>query len=358
MMYFCMNILILLFFYSSFVYSTIEHPFMNHDNSLCYMNDDDRFSVLKGQYVNQGYRSSRFWNLSCPLELSKHSCIHQGSNITRANHASYLNYVPSNCQLLSMQDMIPYFGMVFKKNMLFIGNSLLRQVFTGFMCELYAFGLVEDMNVEWRDCNRDSPFPCHGSAYCIQCGEHSGYRSANVKLRSGTEIRIMVGEDFADSTDYGKLKELDLIVVQHWVTELRGLEQYYDYNTKNNIKIPKLIWMPSWRSHFPQGGQLYYEKNHGYNMTLLSELKQEYGVIDCESNHFDDPNSNIIRDERLFKTKWNPNGFLFLQGTNSLGEYKVGNAVAKFGDCQHFCAPGPPGEMSRALIQLIFAIFK
>ena len=55
---------------------------------------------------------------------------------------------------------------------------------------------------------------------------------------------------------------------------------------------------------------------------------------------------------------WDFHGFASISGINALGEYKVGNVVGKFGDCQHFCQPGPPDEYARVFLQLFIMILE
>ena len=46
-------------------------------------------------------------------------------------------------------------------------------------------------------------------------------------------------------------------------------------------------------------------------------------------------------------------GVLALQHLNYQGNSKIGGSVGTFGDCQHYCMPGIPDVLARALFTLL-----
>jgi hypothetical protein len=345
----------------------LQHPFerLPESKPLCYSDPALRHDILRGKFVDRGYRTSRSWNFTCPLELSKQSCVHQGVNLTRAEHASYLHFEPSSCTLLGKEELYSYLGSSIKPHVLLIGNSILRQVMSAVFCDLHAMGLVEILEPQWQSCNGNGGYPCHGAAHCITCGPHSGYPEIHVKLKGGAKFRFIVG-DSSERTVMPSLINhgpVDVVIAQNWMLELRAMKLIREHYMNNSMTLPKWIWMASWTSHFVDGGTLFYENNdimgpassnHGYNETLLQIMKEKLGVVPCEMGP---KNDEFFRPEKFFDT-WKPDGFVYLQETNSLGEFKVGPAVGKFGDCQHFCAPGPQDEIARAVVQLLLTLVK
>eukprot|EP00966_Prymnesium_polylepis_P184863 4284420-Prymnesium_polylepis.1 len=50
-----------------------------HTSAPCYFHDpSSRFAALEGTWVNsKRQRTPTYWNLTCPFEWSKYSCVHQ-----------------------------------------------------------------------------------------------------------------------------------------------------------------------------------------------------------------------------------------------------------------------------------------
>lgn len=344
--------------------STLQHPFRGSKASLpyCYEDESKRLQGVRGEFVSLPYRIARYWNLSCPLEISKQSCSRHNYNNTHAEFAARLHFIPLECELLPYESLLPYFALKMNLNIVFVGNSLMRQVLTGMVCELHSMGLVERMEIQWHDCSAGHPYPCHGTRNCITCGEHSGTDDFIIHLVGGTYLWFIDAQAVARDEKLGQYNErIDLIVVQRHHMEMINLGIVEEYRSKNLLNIPKLIYMPSYTGHFPTGGTLFYERHGGgmYNETNLEILKQKYGSLECLRT-IDNLGEDLGNIEMNYITPYiklmKIEGFLWLQGMNSLGEAKVGLAVGKYGDCQHYCEPGPADEFGRALIQQILAI--
>jgi hypothetical protein len=318
---------------------------------LCYTEQSHRFEEITGTWINSSSRISNYWNLSCPMELSKQSCTHFGRSYQdHAEYAARLQFVPSFCSLLSLPQLLPYFSSL-NKTIVFLGNSLGRQIMQGIACNAYHLDLIDRFDLSWFQCNEGKPnhqYPCQGALNCITCGNHSGFPT-------GSKIYFKSGTILADFFDYDKIdlskegRNTDMIVVQRkYISAYRNVQTA---RSKNNGTLPKLMVWHAWDPHFVTGGGLFDGK---YNETELLKLKNTVGVVDCLNSVA--PMIPLQSKHELFKV-WPLDGFLQLEGVHTLGAAKVGNSVGKYGDCQHFCAPGPPDIIALAMIQLIIAIF-
>jgi hypothetical protein len=178
-------------------------------------------------------------------------------------------------------------------------------------------------------------------------------------LTVGAKIYFKSGTILADYADYDRIdfsKEdriIDLIIVQRRYKP--AYQNIHIIKSKNNGTLPKLIMWHGWDAHFVSGGGLC---DGRYNETELEKRMTTEGIVDCLNTVA--PMIQLQRKNELFNV-WPLDGFLQLEGVHSLGNaggaVKVGNSVGKFGDCQHFCAPGPPDMIAIAMLQLIIAIF-
>jgi hypothetical protein len=87
----------------------------------------------------------------------------------------------------------------------------------------------------------------------------------------------------------------------------------------------------------------------------LEQLKRENKNLDCKKNGNSyrlNQELNLIEDIRS-----DLDGILWLENLNHVGNTKVGGRSGKnFGDCLHFCMPGPPDDVARALQWMIIGI--
>jgi hypothetical protein len=324
----------------------------NSLKKLCFIEHSHRLEEVAGTWSNSSSRISNYWNLSCPMELSKQSCIHFGHSYQdHAEYAARLQFIPSTCVFLSLSQLLPYFSSL-NKTIVFLGNSLGRQIMQGIACNAYHLDLIDHFDLPWFPCNDGKPnhqYPCQGALNCITCGNHSGFPT-------GSKIYFKSGTILADYFDYDKIdfskdgrRLVDMIVVQRkYISAYRNVQTV---KSKNYGILPKLIVWHGWDPHFVSGGGLFDGK---YNEIELLKLKNSVGVVDCLNTVA--PMIALQSQNELFKV-WPLDGFLQLEGVHTLGAAKVGNSVGKFGDCQHFCAPGPPDMIALAMVQLIVAIF-
>jgi len=100
----------------------------------CYSKRDERFASMRGSWTEApATNRASYWNLSCPMEWSKYSCVHQGAH-AHAEHSQKLTFEPSACSLpdIGMQS----YALPRGRRIVFIGDSLIRQVFIAFACLL------------------------------------------------------------------------------------------------------------------------------------------------------------------------------------------------------------------------------
>ncbi len=103
--------------------------------------------------------------------------MHFGDEVSlnRSDYASRLKFNPHHCNLLTLDEMVPYLGLEMKQRIVFIGHSFTRQVVQGIVCTAHAMGLLTHYHLDWFKCSENHHYPCHGTVNCITCGEHSGY---------------------------------------------------------------------------------------------------------------------------------------------------------------------------------------
>jgi hypothetical protein len=123
-----------------------------------------------------------YHNLSCPFEWSKYSCSHQGQ-LERAN--SSLSYAIGHTGIL--HDAFVN-GLRPNQKVLIVGDSLMRQIFITLACGFFNnhHETVNDYRIDWQD-----HWPCHGTAYCVPGGPHSGFNVGSVIFQNRAELHYL-----------------------------------------------------------------------------------------------------------------------------------------------------------------------
>lgn len=166
--------------------------------SACYSNPQSRFAPLRGAWRadDESTRpTAAYWNLSCPLEWSKYSCVLQGAT-EHALESQALTFEPTGCSLpLQLTELDVLLG----RRVVFSGDSLLRQVFIALGCLLFAQGRVQRLVLPWQPCTAGAtqrhPATRNGACSgtrpgCIACGPHSGFETATVELLGGGSLHF------------------------------------------------------------------------------------------------------------------------------------------------------------------------
>ncbi len=132
--------------------------------------------------------SGFYWNLSCPIEWSKYSCIHQGQKETAERSARFaLNY--KNSALWGQHANIasatsPAF---LSRRVVMIGDSLIRQVFIALTCRFANH--IAKQRLPWAQ-ETGFKWPCHESSNCVPYGVHSGFSYGMIEWKEGGELHI------------------------------------------------------------------------------------------------------------------------------------------------------------------------
>jgi hypothetical protein len=332
---------------------TVEecNPFQIPQSStkpFCYSQKYERSKPVEGSWISSNERQSKYWNLTdCPLLLSKETCSHFGDiHMEHAEYAARLKFEPKDCQLFSQDDMLRFFSTM-NLRIIFIGNSLTRQVIEGIACNSNSMGLVEKFELDWFKCEGTQSYPCHGSINCIECGEHSGFHPVGAKMyfAGGTTIEIVESYD-TEKGFHEESGKVDLVITQKWHLEERGMIKFVQHRKDNSLPLPKLIYWHGYNAHFPTGAGL--QTSGLYNVTELELSANKGGPKQCIASS-GDPSSRPEIGKDLIQS-WPLDGFFQVQGVNGLGSAKVGGnlPLGRFGDCQHFCGPGPASVISYA----------
>lgn len=321
---------------------------------LCYSTATSRKRPLAGSF-HQAQVKPAYWNLTCPLEWSKYSCVHQGA-VQHATDAASWRFQPQSCRLLTHQDeeeptqqLLELLPLLSGKHIYFQGDSIVRQLMIAWSCLLHGRADAEvAVEADWTVCG-ERIWPCHDTVNCITCGPHSGFHFGGivVKIGDGVEFTLRYGD-----VNYETLTAADVLITQVAVASkqvtnaLNGIEAArIHWNPEN---LPSIFHFVTWGSHFktPTGS---------YDPVVLARLEQQAGglaLLGCENR----TRSDRIQEELDYVTD-KVDGVLWLDGSNELGKAKVGGTVGAHGDCLHFCLPGPPDEIALALETMIIQHF-
>ena len=384
------------------------------ERTTCYSSKESRLKELRGRFtIKSNEVASRnevsYWNLSCPFEWVKYSCAHQGGS--HADLAKRVEYEASECDLPAFDASSLSRALDGGKRLVFLGDSLVRQISISMSCMLHHAALIKRFDVGWPKCSVGS-WPCHDTVNCRKCGEHSGFNEMSIYLndtisgasrRTGGIIHTLSGKGFHffgfNPRHEFTFREDDILVVEtvridDFAIVQKNLNTYFG----SQAALPRFIWLMGWPSFFnTQGGH--------YNESRLSELEtNSSSKSHCRSTvpknslnedlakrvkewkiHSDGSgvpvsistgrtsrlgfNEGPFRDRhrvRLSRTasksrnttqlEKDIDGILWLQGEESIGDYTVGSGVGAHGDCLHLCQPGPPDEIARALSWMIIGI--
>ncbi len=372
--------------------STDEHVDDEHLPS-CYSSLGSRFLPLDGDWV-ENYNNLHqttpdtttfdtthqlaYWNLSCPLEFSKYSCVGQGK-YDQAFQAATTRFIPRYCRFATTKNeatAITTLARVLKdRRVVLHGDSLLRQIYISLGCLLYARGEVTKMDVPWPDCDAASTpkltkaqkverlNSCpEGLANCRLCGPHSFVHNAPIVIHLAHNASLSV-QNFKDA-DFESLTPRDVLITEAGahggdkvVTKLlrRRIGNYIQMKQEDR---PILLHIITWSSHFATDmGR--------YQPTLLEEKKVAGESLQCRSSV---PTDRMdLELSVLGEPKWVVNnvtlsllqlfaGVIWINGTNNQGRSKVGQGGGPYQDCQHFCQPGPPDEFARALETMLLQV--
>lgn len=365
----------------------------------CFCDTKSRLEGLRGRFVEAPHESRPdYWNLSCPFEWSKYSCAHQEGN--QANISQFVHYEADGCDL-PVFDPIVFADSLAGKRLIFVGDSISRQVSISLSCMLYGAGYVERYEVGWPACAPQNKsyvpgWPCHQTVNCVPCGEHSGFNEYSVYLENGGVIHSFNGLGFhyyGHNTRHElKFNSTDMVVVESVRTDgLARIKKNFAIYFMHQRALPHFIWLPAWPSFFNTA-------NGSYDTLSLAMREEHRSQRHCrESVPIDPKQERIFAEIRNWSIESDASGqpvvsrsrrkvgfhegpqskvgegiitdraglpqlsrrfegILRLEGVETLGDYTVGSGVGAHGDCLHLCQPGPPDQMARALSWMLIAI--
>ena len=103
----------------------ISPPF-ERDLPVCYASEPHGLGALSGNWRTDDSPEPPYWNLSCPFEWAKYSCVHQGN----AGHAARarMRFEPAGCAMLSVDGRQLARALRPNQRLMLIGDSHIRQV--------------------------------------------------------------------------------------------------------------------------------------------------------------------------------------------------------------------------------------
>ena len=177
----------------------ISPPF-ERDLPVCYASEPHGLGALSGNWRTDDSPEPPYWNLSCPFEWAKYSCVHQGNagHAARARMRFELRRLRDAerrwCSLRCSRTNAHYWRLAHtagpRSRVLYLklararlresapvreraragrADSLRFQVYLALGCLLYPE--IRTMHLPWRK----KDFPCHGTTNCISSGAHSGF---------------------------------------------------------------------------------------------------------------------------------------------------------------------------------------
>ena len=316
---------------------------------LCYSSTSSRFSMLRGKWTrNQSHRPT-YSNLSCALEWSKYSCVHQGA-VEHAAAAASLSFEPEDgCRLLTLSNrhVLPPGWRAW-----LIGDSLIRQLLISIGCSLGR--AVTRTRVSWPECHLKQAWPCHHTRNCIECGEHSGAEIIELELASGASLHFLGESSKSHLPPVRTLRATDVVIVQPGIHD-EGLARVSAAVKTAQLLNLTVVWVITPQDAFAS------PKGHGiYNRSFLTEKRRpSTPKLDDEQCDVWTPPTrsqhewSAIRSGRYPEFRTGLAGVVELDGLNGLGDAKVGRGVGAHGDCAHYCMPGPPDVLARAVITML-----
>ena len=324
---------------------------------VCY--SDTQKGTLNGSWVRLA-GPPPYWNLSCPYEWSKYSCVHQGA-LAHAR-AARPGFVPRGCRLLDVDG--PRLARALRgRRLYFHGDSLVRQVFIGLGCS--TRGAIQGEHIAWGckvGCRHVSQgeWPCHDTKNCVRAGVHSGFDSGSFFYDNSSDVVVgpdYVGRGHVEGSAHavngrgggpGGSSSKDVFVVEAGVkgSEKKIIESLL--HTLTSLKStpggrPLVVHMETPPQSFPGGPDGTYDTEK-----LIPGLPEG-----CT------PTVQNVRFQREVAAVHRAglsgvvDAHLSLEGLNTLGRDKIGGGVGTYGDCTHYCMPGVPDVLAQALYTLL-----
>ncbi|KAG5183530.1 hypothetical protein JKP88DRAFT_198936 [Tribonema minus] len=306
-------------------------------------------------------RDAPYWDLSCPWEWSKFSCAHQGQTAKAiASFALSQKLEGEDCRLNPF-DAQAFLALLGRRKIVFVGDSLTRQMFTSLLCLLHASPAVRVVSdtIEWS-----TKWSCLRLPNCIERGRHSGFTKGCVTFTPAAASAaasatgggapeadaLEVCYDYKDDGElvaFAMLRHPDLrarrdIVVANSGIHMTLRERSYDmthyvaHARADAARLPIAVYRETSPQHFEgTAGGLYFKGKSSFKRCKDSVVLAE---------------EPLSEPERAYMA-----GQVAMLAVNPLaaaaGNMHVGAGV----DCTHWCAPGVPDLWNVALFNYLSA---
>ncbi len=319
---------------------------------LCYSTHELRMQSLKGKWENldvlETPDNKKYYNLSCPFEWGKYSCIHQGY-IAHAEKSRKRHFIPNDCKLAypSLHNSNVFLS---NRTLHFNGDSLLKQIMVALGCLLNAGNHINHAltNVMWSEC--PNKWPCHGTRNCIECGQHSGFDHSNITLNSGATLRYGYSGKTMEYSMSNSVKNGDILILETGIHEWSDSKKLLLLN-KKLIENPNIyvIWVITPQDAFYPYG--YYNERWLLKHQNYSKMCKKYTEPFRSRYEWKILNNNTEYMNHL-------RGVLEIEDLENQGDCKVEKGAGNHGDCAHYCQPGPPDILASALFTQLTQILK
>jgi hypothetical protein len=316
----------------------------------CYTSLASRHATLRGawrtlQASEQTQPAATYYNLSCPLEMAKYSCVHQRQE-AHAQRARDLTFEPADCVLPHGVEGRGAF--LPGRRIVFMGDSLAKQAYIAFGC-LLSSGVQSIDDVAWEACEGapqqfNGSWPCGGDSNCITCGAHSGFHTARVELIGGSSLHFV---EQLNQLNPPSPQPTDAYIIETGVhgnlpiamatARLRLVRELLSFNSS-------VTWMITPQEFFPGDRNGYYHhlwRGSSRYSACASKVEPARSTGEWKALRGDPSVLNRLA------------GVVELDGLNHLGSAKVGGAPGRHFDCQHFCMPGVPDLLARAVLAML-----
>eukprot|EP00286_Rhodomonas_abbreviata_P019779 CAMPEP_0181309434 /NCGR_PEP_ID=MMETSP1101-20121128/12009_1 /TAXON_ID=46948 /ORGANISM="Rhodomonas abbreviata, Strain Caron Lab Isolate" /LENGTH=469 /DNA_ID=CAMNT_0023415913 /DNA_START=5 /DNA_END=1411 /DNA_ORIENTATION=+ len=303
----------------------------------CYADAWSRTAVPLPGFWSLDNSTLPYWDLSCPMEWSKYSCVHQGAKL----HArtARRRFTPSNCSFSDFDAQV-FQDALGNRSLYLSGDSLIRQVWISLGCLLGP--VVAQTKIKWA--TKSNKWPCHETKKCIQVGPHSGFNSAEFTLQSGSKVLLGLPEKYD-----GAVVVIEAGVHGNLNAVSKKLAEKITLAHSQRTNSTRLVWMATPPPAFKT-------RDGEYDATHLAKEKQKHKVLRCASSISDNrlrAENQTLQATGAFEAV---DAVLALDGIEDQGHSKIGGGVGTFGDCQHYCMPGIPDQFALALYNILLGL--
>lgn len=289
-----------------------------------------------------------YYNLSCPFEWARYSCIYKNSSNSQESN----NYYKSKHQYDINKSLVN----LTNRTVLLVGDSLTRQLFVSISC-LTIKNVIFNY-VDWMY------WPCYQDlSHCISSGLHSGFNIGYIEWFNGAKLNFQsLG---------GGYRYIESNIIKRFANELNKFKYIHSYEpsykfpnnnisstilSNNDIVIINLGFHQDDINSFKiklfefieVGKQIlkYHNESTPYLVYITSSTQHfnKNGTYIGPDNN--DDNNNCIK-ESLHNPRKELEEKYLIEGESihkliNFDDLKLGNLHIGGNDCTHYCMPGLP----------------